>query len=250
MNIDAENRATRLLQILEDDGFIRTKNAAETLGVSPITIRRDLVELQQQRLVRVVRGGARPAAAPPFTTRNILFDAEKTAVALKLLPFVPTTGTIAVDSSTTLSRLCRRLSGAENLTVVTNSLVNFEALQGLRGVTPLITGGFHHGESDSLTGEECIRFIEGFHFDVFFASTAAYLPSRGGFESTPVEAAVKRAFVRTSAKTILGLNSEKLTQRAPYASFDGSDLDTLCTERTPTDIRSTYPDLPAHLKLV
>lgn len=250
MNIDAENRAVELLRILQNDGFIKTKDAADALGVSPLTIRRDLVELQQQRLVRIVRGGAKPVAAPPFSTRNIQFDAEKTAVAGKLLPLVPTTGTIAIDSSTTLARLCRRLTGVHDLTVVTNSLINFNTLQGRPGITPLITGGFHHEESDSLTGEACIRFIEGFHFDFFFASTAAYLPSRGGFESTPVEAAVKRAFVRASAQVILGLNTEKLTERAPYASFENTDIDTLCTDLTPADVRSAYPTLPTHIDLL
>ncbi|WP_051209562.1 DeoR/GlpR family DNA-binding transcription regulator [Propionicicella superfundia] len=234
MNLDFENRSQALLEILRAHGEIRTVTSAEELGVSQMTIRRDLAELERLGLVRLVRGGAKPADARPFSTRNVLFDAEKWVVAKKVARLVPKTGTIAIDSSTTMARLCKILPSGSGLTVVTNSLISFQTLQSLPGVTALLTGGLFDVRSDSLVGSNCQQFIAGFAFDIYFASTAAFSPSRGGFESTQEEAAVKAAFVRSSAKVVVGVNSQKLDDHAPFASFSTSEIDVLCGDQDPS----------------
>lgn len=221
-------------------------SSAEQLGVSQMTIRRDLVELERLGLVRVVRGGAKPATARPFSTRNALFDTQKWEVAKKIAPLVPKSGIIAIDSSSTMARLCRILNDAKDLTVVTNSLISFQTLQGRRGIVPLLTGGVFDPRSDSLVGWNCESFISAFAFDMYFASTASFIPQRGGFESTMEEAAVKTAFIRASSKVVLGVSAEKLHERAPFASFTNTNIDILCSNQEtsfwddkglPTDVK-------------
>ena len=64
--VDAEYRRERLLEILSADGIIRLDTAAEKLGVSAMTVRRDLADLESDGQLRRVRGGAGGADASSF----------------------------------------------------------------------------------------------------------------------------------------------------------------------------------------
>lgn len=61
--IPAERHA-RLLALLERDGIIRVADLVADLGVTPVTVRRDIAQLEEEGLLRRVHGGAVAAAAP------------------------------------------------------------------------------------------------------------------------------------------------------------------------------------------
>ena len=99
--LGAERRA-RLLEILARDGALRLDPVAEELGVSAMTVRRDLDDLEAEGLARRVRGGAvAPVLPRPFGDRMSTRSAAKAAIARKALDLVPETGAAAFDASTT-----------------------------------------------------------------------------------------------------------------------------------------------------
>ncbi len=250
MSLDAENRSSQLLEILRRDGEIRTSVAAEQLNVSPLTIRRDIAALAEEGLVRAVRGGAKPASFEKFSARNLNFSSEKSVVARKTRKLVPKSGVICIDSSSTTYRLCRLLDMATDLTVVTNCPMHLQALQNKPGITPILTGGRFNAGNDSFIGQETIRFISGFKFDYFFASVAAFDSQRGGFESAASEAEVKQAFMTSSERIVLGLNSAKTSLRAPFSSFAPEQIDVLVTELPAKEFASMAEGLPNSIQVV
>jgi DeoR/GlpR family transcriptional regulator of sugar metabolism len=240
----AEERSNWLLEYLRASKTITLTEAADALGVSEMTVRRDLNNLESGGTVRRVRGGAVYSGPVRFQGRERSHADEKQRVAEKLLPLVPDQGVIALDSSTTMHRLAQILSPRGDLVVVTNGLATFQVLQNRPGVTAILTGGAADKRSDSLIGPVATACLDGMRFSQFFASAAA-LDQRACYEDTLEEAEIKRAFARSSAQTIIGAHSEKLGDNATAMAIQLTAVDILATEREPDD-----PELEPYKGLV
>ncbi|MEV7608613.1 DeoR/GlpR family DNA-binding transcription regulator [Microbacterium sp. NPDC089320] len=244
-SLAAEERWNWLLSRLRESKAISLTDAAQTLGVSEMTVRRDFTAMEAQGIARRVRGGAVYSGPVSFHGRERSHAEEKALIAAKLLPFVPATGVIAMDSSTTVNRLAQEIVAAEDLTVVTNGLSTFQVLQDKPGVTAILTGGAADRRSDSLVGPVATAFLENMRFSRFFASAAA-IDLRACYEDTLEEAELKRAFVRSSAQVVIGVHAEKLDGSATAASIALDRVAVLATELDPdeADIAQYRPVVP------
>ena len=238
-NLDAERRAAHIRSLLERQDRVRVGELSRELEVSEMTIRRDLQELEAAGAVRRVRGGA--VAVGPLPTR---FDdrarrqaRSKARIAAKLMALVGDDGAIGIDASSTLVRLAASLRGGRDLTVVTNSLETFGALQGKPGLTPVLTGGQLDPRTDSLTGPIATRAAGDLLLRRLFVSAAGVDPELGSTEACLEEADVKRAFGAVAGEVVLAVDSSKLGRRAVAQAFRWPQIAMLVTELDPSDAR-------------
>ncbi|GAA4768727.1 DeoR/GlpR family DNA-binding transcription regulator [Microbacterium gilvum] len=231
-SLAAEERWNWLLNRLKDSKAVSLAEAADALGVSEMTVRRDLTGMESQGIARRVRGGAVYSGPVSFEGRERSHAEEKAAIAQKLLPLVPPSGVIALDSSTTMHRLAQLIAPSDDLTVVTNGLTTFQALQDRPGVTAILTGGAADRRSGSLVGPVATAFLESMRFASFFSSAAA-IDERACYEDTLEEAEIKRAFARSSAQVVIGAHSEKLAGNATAAAVTLDRVGVLATELAP-----------------
>jgi DeoR family fructose operon transcriptional repressor len=229
---------------LRELGAVRIDGLAVEFGVSEMTIRRDLDELEALGVARRVRGGAVAVGPEPFAERHRHNARGKARIADKLLGLIPDRGTVAFDASTTVYRLAATLEGARDLLVVTNGLDTFQSLTGKSGVGATLTGGSVEPRTGSLVGPVAVRGAEEFMFDVLVCSSAALDPELGSSEASLEEAEVKRAFSRTSRRIVLALDHSKLGTRAQARMFTMEEIDILVTDLDPTDPRlEPYGDI-------
>ena len=236
-NLAGEERLDWLRERLVADGAVQLRDAATELGVSEMTIRRDLQELEGLGVVRRVRGGAVATGPTPFGERRRQHARAKAKLANKLLPLVPPTGAVALDASSTMLRLANLLEGAQDLTVITNGLETFDALQGKPGVHPLLTGGAHDPRTGSLVGPMAARAASGLYVNVFFLSAAAVTHEDGASEATLDEAQVKQAFADAANRVILAVDGSKLDQRALAAGLAWDQVQVMVTDLEPVSPR-------------
>jgi DeoR family fructose operon transcriptional repressor len=236
-NLAGEERLDWLRDRLETDGTVQLRDAAQELGVSEMTIRRDLQELEGLGVVRRVRGGAVATGPSPFGERRRQHARAKAKIASKLLPMVPLAGAIALDASSTMLRLASVLEGAQDLIVMTNGLETFDALQGKPGVHAILTGGAHDPRTGSLIGPMATRAAAGLHVNVFFLSAAAVTSDDGASEATLDEAQVKQAFAHTANRVVLAVDGSKLDQRSLAAGLAWDQVDSLVTDLGPDSPR-------------
>lgn len=247
-SLAAEERQDWLLAELRSSKTVSLTDAANALGVSEMTVRRDLDYMQELGIARRVRGGAVYGGPVNFEGRERSHATEKAAIAEKLISLVPESGVIALDSSTTMHRLAQLITGNGNLTVVTNGLSTFQALRDRPGITPILTGGAGDNRTDSLIGPVATASIDSMRFSILFASAAA-IDLRGSYEDTLEEAEIKRAFARSSARVIVGAHSDKLDGDATAASIPLERVITLATELEPSRHRfAPYRDVIADLR--
>src|SRR5660397_118623 len=95
-------RRERLLDVLRRDGAVRWEAAAAELGVSAMTVRRDLADLEAEGLARRVHGGAvAPRLPQTFAARMATHSSQKATIARKAATLIPHDGAVAFDASTT-----------------------------------------------------------------------------------------------------------------------------------------------------
>ena len=235
--IASEGRLRWLSDRLEEDGTVTLAAAAEALGVSEMTVRRDLDALEQRGVARRVRGGARAIGPQPFAERRQTAARAKSRIALKLADLVPATGAVAFDASSTVMRLAGTLENARDLTVITNSPDTFAALQGISGVHPLLTGGRLEERTGSLVGPLAARSVAQLAVSTFFASAAAVNPRTGALELAIDEAEVKRAIADGSERVVLAVDGSKLGGDGVAVGLEWDQVDVLVTDLDPDDER-------------
>lgn len=236
-SLGPDARLDWLRRRLNDTGSVTIAEAAEGLGASGMTIRRDLATLEALGEARRVRGGAHAIGPSPFRTRSPRNARAKISIAEKLVPMVPMTGSIAIDSSSTMACLAHVLPSARDLLVVTNGIEAFESLQGRPGVRVLLTGGERDDRTSSLVGPIAEATAHSFRVDVAFVSAASIDVQIGALEATPEETAIVRAFTSRADRVVLGVDSSKFGVPSPVVGLDWTAVDLLVTELAPDDPR-------------
>lgn len=253
MSVDAVERLKRIEERVRVDGVVRVGELALLLDVSEMTIRRDLDMLAEQGVVRRIRGGAVGVGPEPFADRFTRQVKAKDRIATKLLDLVGDGGAIGIDASTTLQRLTTHLGDpgrarlgedVRDLTVVTNGPETFSALQDLRGITPLLTGGQLDPRTGSLVGPIATRSARSLLLRRLFVSAAAVDPVFGTSEATLEDAEAKLALADVSADVVVAADSSKLGLRAAAHALPPARVSLLVTELDPSDPRlDPYRDL-------
>jgi len=241
--LGAERREL-LLSILGRVGVIRLDTAADELGVSVMTVRRDLADLEAEGLVRRVRGGAvAPILPEPFSARAASRSAAKSEIARKALALVPSRGAVAFDASTTSGAVLAGVDGGD-LMVSTNSVENAAAARRRPGVRSVLVGGELEERTGSFVGPIAHLGARCLSYAVFFTSASAVDAEFGPSEASLAEVEVKRCFAEQADRTVLLVDASKLGLRALARGLDWQSIDLLVTELPAADERlDPYRDL-------
>lgn len=235
-SLGAEVRRTRIRELLQADGALDLSWAADELGVSEMTVRRDLAELERQGLVRRVRGGAIAVEPERFDRRAARNNTAKARIATKLQALVPTRGFIAMDSSSTIHRLASDLGVTGDVTAFTTGLETFHALRG-KGVHTMLSGGELEDATGAFVGPVAARAVEDFRFARAFLGASGLDPDRGALESTLANAEVKRALRRATTSVVVAVDASKLEATSAAVALRLPEIDILVTDLDPTDPR-------------
>ncbi|MEW2378034.1 DeoR/GlpR family DNA-binding transcription regulator [Micromonospora sp. NPDC047812] len=226
----APERRRELLRRAAEAGYVSSTDAAAELGVSEMTIRRDLRQLAAQGLVNRVAGGASapvPAYGVPFEQRRDAATAEKEAVGRAAVPLVPAGAVVALDAGTTVAALAARLPGG--LTVVTHSIPVILACTGREDLELISLGGAYHRATCSFTGPVTRGSLEDLAVDVAVLSATAAGPT-GVYSANAADAEIKRAMARIARRVVLLLDHGKLAAHAPMRFLDLAAVDTVVVD--------------------
>ena len=233
---------TLILDRVREDGAVRVTDLARDLGVSDMTVRRDLEVLHAQGLLEKVHGGATLASGsslfePGFVVKSELQLAEKSAIAASAAELVEPGMAIALSAGTTTYALARRLTDVEGLTVVTNSVPVSDVLYrlGRADQTIIVTGGVRT-PSDALVGPFAVAALRTIHVDLVFMGVHGMDPHSGFTTPNLMEAETDRALVESGRRLVVvadhtkwgvvGISSiARLDQADTVISDSGLDLD-------------------------
>ena len=210
----ARQRQELILDAVRTTGGVRVSELLERLGVSDMTVRRDIDELARRGLVTRVHGGATAAGSsveePGFAVKAALHTAAKQAIAEAAATLVEPGASVALSAGTTTHAVASVLLGIPRLTVVTNSLRVGEVLHAAArdDLTVVLTGG-ERTPSDALVGPVAVATLRGLHVDWLLMGVHG-MDAEAGF-TTPnlVEAETNRALVASARQVAVVADNSK-----------------------------------------
>jgi len=226
----AQQRQERILEHVQLTGGARVSDLVELLGVSDMTIRRDIALLARRGLVARVHGGAtavgdRSADEPGFAVKSGLQTLEKEAIAAAAAALVKPGDCVAVSAGTTTFAVARHLRTVPGLTVVTNSVPAADLLysSGRDDLTVVLTGGVRT-PSDALVGP--VAALRSLHVDWLFLGVHG-IDERAGLTTPNLEEAeTNRALIASARRVVVTADSTKwaVVGLSSMARLDEVDL--------------------------
>lgn len=221
-------RLRRLTEMIQTHGRLTVAEAAAELRTSTETIRKDLVTLEGQGVLRRVHGGALHVESmthePEVATRGANVE-EKRRIAEAALAHLPQAGAIFIDAGSTTEELVR-LFPNRRLTVFTNTLTVASALAALSEVRVHTLGGRVRAETLAEVGSQALATISTLSFDLAYVGTNAISVERGLSTPDVEEASVKAAMIRNAERSCLLADHTKFarTSLVRYAGVEELDL--------------------------
>jgi len=229
-------RHKALMELLRAHGVLSTKVLTDELGVSHMTVRRDIARLEADGLVESVVGGVRLADAggdqPPTGRRQRaeLQIAAKQSIAAEAAARIVDGMTVFLDAGTTCEAIVPHLARREHLTVVTNDLYSAVALLDHSQVEVVHVGGGVDAESGSTTGALAIRMFDVLALDLCLLSTGAWSLERGLTVRRSSQLALKQSAMAVSRCSVLLADASKYGASASYRVVGLADLDEVITD--------------------
>jgi DeoR/GlpR family transcriptional regulator of sugar metabolism len=205
----AAQRQALILDGVERYGGVRVTDLVDQLGVSDMTIRRDLDALEGRGLLRKVHGGAlapfgHSTEEPGFEAKSVRQEREKQAIAQEAARLVEPHSAVGLSAGTTTCALARHLRDIPGITVVTNSLRVADVFhQSSRNdQTVVLTGGIRT-PSDALVGPVAVAAMRNLHLDMVLLGVHG-METRAGF-TTPnlMEAETDRALIEAARRLVV-----------------------------------------------
>jgi DeoR/GlpR family transcriptional regulator of sugar metabolism len=250
----ARHRQSLILEDIRRMGSARVSDLTQRLGVSDMTIRRDLEVLARSGLVEKVHGGAVLPGAPRshepgFEAKSSLEQPAKASIAAAAASLVTPGSAIGLSAGTTTFALAEQLLGIPELTIVTNSVRVMNLFADGPGADPrvrelsvVLTGGART-PSDALVGPVADLTIRSLHLDTLFLGCHGIDPVAGLTTPNLAEAETNRAFVKAARKITVVADHTKwgIVGLSSFAELD--EVDTLISDSgLPAEARSLLAD--------
>jgi DeoR family fructose operon transcriptional repressor len=212
---------------------VDTASIANELQVTTETIRKDLIQLERQGLLRRVHGGAialNELSFEPNVAVRIENSEEKDRIARAALAYLPSRGSILLDAGSTSARLAELLPAEQPLTVYTNALPIAMTLLSRTNFTVFTLGGRLRAQTIAEVDDWALRALAEINVDVAFLGANGISVERGLTTPDPAEAAVKHAMVSCARTRVLLADHSKVGLVSTCKHADLADIDIMITD--------------------
>lgn len=228
----AEKRRRRVLDLVQERGYVSLAELAHALHTSESTVRRDLHLLDQQGLLKKTHGGALLSndgtSFPALEDRVQSQLEEKRAIARTAAERIRDGDAILLDGGTTTLEVAKLLVGRP-LQVVTNSLPIANLFASRRDADLVILGGFVYPRTGVALGTLTVRMMEDIHVQQTILSVGGVTP-KGLFNSNLLLVETERQMMRCADEVVVVADHTKIGRQALAFLCELSAIDTLIVD--------------------
>ena len=221
-------RQKKIITLTEQAGEITIKELAKQLGVSEMTVHRDLDLLQAERYVYKKRGAA-VFIETDDRDKSDFYAEEKRAIGRKAAELVPDGASIIFDNSTTVLECARFLNSEGKYTFYTTNLETAEILASYAGSVLYCSGGYYFPDSKGFVGAQAEAFIASVNADICFIGASGITPN-GTTTPYPMHTALQKAIIASAKTRILVCDHSKFDKCAMEKICELSDIDVIVTD--------------------
>jgi DeoR/GlpR family transcriptional regulator of sugar metabolism len=235
MPLLAADRQSVILEYLSQHGTARVGDLARRLGVSEMTVRRDIDSLSSVGTIERIHGGARLPAGlsqeePGFAVKHVRQGAEKRAIAREAATHVLPGMVVGISAGTTTYALSEQIRNIPNITIVTNSIPVADPLERSGDNSPylgtvLLTGG-ERTPSKAVVGPIAISALSQLHVDVLFLGAHGAHEQSGLTTPNLMESEVNRMLISAANQVFVLADHSKwgVVGMSTFAPLEAADV--------------------------
>jgi DeoR family transcriptional regulator, glycerol-3-phosphate regulon repressor len=227
-------RQSRILEIAKQVGRVTVEELAGRFDVSPQTIRKDLNELCDQRLLARVHGGAILSSGTEnfgYEARRAIAREEKEAIGRAAAGLIPNNASLFINIGTTTEAVARALVAHAGLMVITNNINVANALRPLPALEVIISGGVVRRSDGGIVGEAAVDFIRQFRVDYAIIGASAIDEDGALLDYDFREVKVAQAIMSNARHVVLVADATKFQRAAPVRIGHLSQVGSFVTDR-------------------
>jgi DeoR family transcriptional regulator of aga operon len=238
-NMLIDERRQHMLNKIQLEGRVLVSELSEALGISRITIRKDLDFLESKGMVQRTHGGALSVKGgtlldPSLQEKEQKQLKEKQRIAKAAASLVEEGLCILLDSGTTTTAIARELRRFSRLTVITNA-VNIAAELTMTDFEVILTGGTLRKNSYSLVGPLAEDMLNEMHADILFLGVDGFDIKVGLTTPNLLESRVNRAMVSAATRVVVVCDSTKFRRHSLALIVPPTAIHTVITDDSLSD---------------
>jgi DeoR/GlpR family transcriptional regulator of sugar metabolism len=234
----AKLRRSQIISELNRAQRLKVADLSDHLGVSEVSIRRDLQILEDSGLLKRVHGGAivipDQTGSDELSARWYQNLEKKERIGRAAAQLIQRGDNLIIDSGTTPLQVARHLSqelqASGNLTIITASLPIVHEVGSHSGVHLILLGGVYLPVYDLVVGPQTIDNLKSLHADKLFLGTDGLTFTQGITTANVLEAEVDQAMVQASSSVIVVSDSSKIGVIGLATIMAMSRIDILVTD--------------------
>ena len=226
------------MALAREAGRVSVDVLAEKFEVSPQTIRKDLNELCEARLLSRIHGGAMLASGTEnmaYAARRALAAAEKKRIAAAAARLVPDGSSLFINIGTTTEEFARAITGRRGLLVITNNLHVVPILLPSPEIEVVVAGGLVRRADGGIVGEATMDMVSQFKVDIAVIGASALDEDGTLLDFDYREVRVTQRIIANARKVVLVADALKFARSAPVRIAHVAQLAAVVTDAPPPD---------------
>ncbi len=254
------DRMNRLIDIIKTKNGASVKELASLLGVSEMTIRRDLIVLEQNNIVNNVYGAAiynpaykqeQPDSSYELSNAKNTQDLEKSKIGAFAASMIKPGDIVVIDTGSTTEMLAENIDDTLEATILCYNANILNSLRLKENLSLIFSGGRYHPKTQMVESAEGIELIQSMRFTKAFISAAGIHHNLGVTCVYHYEIPTKKAIMQSSLEKILILDSTKFDQVKPAYFANLEDFDVIITDSSiPEEWKKEIENLKIQLYMV
>lgn len=236
-------------EYVQEKGEVRLKELEEMFPeVSSMTLRRDLIYLENKGTIVRVRGGARKATLS-FNSIEDIYSQRATTnieakekIAEKAVTYIEPGRSIYIDSGTTMMCLAKILPDQDLSIITSGPNIGLEICKKSKPSVILI-GGYLHRNNLCTSGIYALEFLKNINIDIAFIASSSFSIDSGFTCGNFNECELKKAVIQKARHKILLMDTSKLDKSLPYTFARLEDIDIFISEKElPENVKKAAQD--------
>ncbi len=211
-------RQAEIVTLARDHGRVMVDDLARRFDVSPQTVRKDLNDLCDRRVLMRIHGGAVVASGVEnlsYEARRFVAADEKRAIGAAAAALIPNGSSLFINIGTTTEEVAAALVHHQDLLVITNNLNVAVLLHRHPKIEVIVAGGAVRRSDGGVVGASAVELIRQFKVDFAIIGSSAIDAEGTLLDFDYREVQVAQAIIENARQVMLVADSSKLQRTAP-----------------------------------
>ncbi len=242
----ASRRQQEIAALVRETGRVAVEDLVARFGVTPQTIRRDLNDLSEARLITRTHGGAVVASGVEnlaYEARKLVAQSNKRRIGAAAAQLIPDHSSLFINLGTTTEEVAQAIAGRTGLLVITNNINVANVLYRNSAINLIIAGGTIRASDGGVVGRMAAAVIRQFKVDLAIIGTSAIDEDGTLLDYDVREVQVSRAIIENARRIVLVTDQTKFSRRAPVRIARLDEIHVLVTDRLPSKMADLFQRL-------